>query len=214
MIKLFTMALKIYSKDGYYAVKYASLTRKDKSLFIYLNDKSPIICEGNSSSFDVADDFRAVLFKVDEVYETILHQLYSLKEQMDSSDRAYFLILEMIKHIECEIHRDYVSNTAKGEKADDVFKLLKNQYLADYKLGDRKQDYYCGITYDVDLRMLQHEVDEDKEIKHCIAYLCDSNEVAADVEEMMKDNGFDTGDTDTYNNGGKEFSRYVYMYRK
>ena len=208
------MALKLYTKDGYYAVKYTSLTRKDKSLFIYLNEKNPIICDGNSSSFDTNEDFRVVLFKEDEAYENILQQLDSLKDRMERTDRAYFLILDMIRHIECEIHRDYVSNTAKGKKADDVFKLLKNQYLADYKLGDRKQDYYCGITYDVDLRMLQHENDDDKEIKHCVAYLCDSNEVAADVEALMKETGFDTGDTETYNNGGKEFSRYVYLYRK
>lgn len=208
------MALKLHTKDCYYAVKYTSLTRKDKSLFIYLNDKNPIICDGNSSSFDTDKDFRVVLFKEDVVYENIFQQLDSFKDQMESSDRAYFLILEMIKHIECEIHREFVINNAQGKDAGFISKCLQNQYLAERKLGDRKQNYYCGITYDVDLRMLQHEDDDAKKIKHCVAYLCDSNEVAAEVEEMMKENGFDTGDTDTYNNGGKEFSRYVYMYRK
>lgn len=208
------MALKIYTKDGSYAVRYTSLTRIDKSLFIYLNDESPIICDGNSSYFDTTDGFRVVLFKVNEVYEAILEQLVSLKDEMCTNERVYFSILEMIKHIECEIHRDYVVNTAYGKEASFVFNCLKNQYMAECSAGDRRDDFYCGITYDVDLRMLQHEDDSEKVIKHCIAYLCDTNEVAAGVEAMMKENGFDTGDTNTYNNGGNEFSRYVYMYRK
>lgn len=208
------MSIKLYSKDGKYAVKYTSLTRKDKSLFIYLNDKNPVICDGKSNLFKTDDDFRCVLFKEDDILETIHSQLESLKSQMESQERAYFLILDMIKHIECELHREYVVNMAKGKTAKEVFEYLKNQYLFNCKTGDSRKNFYCGITYDVDLRMLQHEDDDKKEIKHCVAYLCDTNEIAADVEAMMKDNGFDTGDTDTYNNGGKEFSRYIYMYRK
>ena len=80
------MSIKLYSKDGKYAVKYTSLTRKDKSLFIYLNDKNPVICDGKSNLFKTDDDFRCVLFKEDDILETILSLLESLKSQMESQE--------------------------------------------------------------------------------------------------------------------------------
>ena len=65
--------------------------------------------------------------------------------------------------------------------------------------------YYCGITNDLVRRDVEHNA------KRLGAINCHSFEVAKQLEELMHNEGFDTG---KQLGNGKENSVYVYVYKK
>ena len=67
-------------------------------------------------------------------------------------------------------------------------------------------NYYCGITNDLDRRQGEH-----KAPAYLYTCTCPSFKVACELEKMLHDAGFDTGEQVGH---GNEDSVYVYMYRK
>ena len=70
---------------------------------------------------------------------------------------------------------------------------------------ERKSNFYCGITNDLERRMNEHNVSQYFHVT------CDSFETAKQVESLLYQEGFDTGGQ---LGNGQEDTVYVYMYRK
>lgn len=95
----------------------------------------------------------------------------------------------------------------------DYFKMLYNAYQ---NPGDAHSSFYCGITNDMVNRKQTHEFEDyaGKEIETIFLVKCENLEMAAEVEKLMRDEGFDTGKSDTEANGAAPDTDFVYMYRK
>jgi predicted GIY-YIG superfamily endonuclease len=106
---------------------------------------------------------------------------------------------------------------ATSYSIDQIVELVINKYLSyfNFNEGKTKDDYYCGITNNLDKRMDEHrrndfEIVEDK----VFAWNCKNVDVAAEVEKRLGKLGFDIGDTKTLGNGGVENSTIVYLLEK
>ena len=98
--------------------------------------------------------------------------------------------------------------------AEDVKKLLYQQWLGLCAQDTTPSHYYCGITNDPDRRKEQHESELGETINYLCVCKCASSEIAGEVEELMAKKGFDIGDVDFGGNGGAEDSVYVYLFKK
>ncbi len=88
---------------------------------------------------------------------------------------------------------------------ESVKKLFRIAYLAHYKSGESRMDYYCGITNNIEERRSWHKV--DKFIK---TIECDSFETSSEMEKMLQKEGFYVGDRAGH---GRDNSVFVYMYK-
>ena len=68
-----------------------------------------------------------------------------------------------------------------------------------------KDDFYCGITNDIERREQEHNA----EILYCVK--ANSFEKAKELEQALHDEGYDTG---AQVGNGQEDSIYVYIYKK
>ena len=92
---------------------------------------------------------------------------------------------------------------------EDLGKALETfnaAYTGQHKANDTKQDFYCGITNDLEKRKSTHKVE-----KYAATIECDSFETSTAIEEALHDDGFDTGDQ---RGNGDDDSVFVYMYRQ
>ena len=112
------------------------------------------------------------------------------------------------------MEHNYKVKDATSFSIDLIVKLVNNQYLSCFNFNEdkTKDDYYCGITNNLDKRMDEHrrndfEIVEDK----VFAWNCKNVEVAAEVEKRLGKLGFDIGDTNTLGNGCAENSTLVYL---
>ncbi len=89
-----------------------------------------------------------------------------------------------------------------------ISSFFENAYLIVFKPGDLKNDYYCGVTDDLERRAAEHKI----EVKDYVyTYKCDTSERALSVEKALCESGFDTGKETGH---GQKNSIYIYMYRK
>lgn len=85
----------------------------------------------------------------------------------------------------------------------------------DFKSGDLKKSFYCGITNDVDVRMEQHRTsDFSIAEEHVCAYVCANVGVAKQVEGLLGEAGYDIGGQNAAGNGAAETSCIVYFLKK
>ena len=75
-----------------------------------------------------------------------------------------------------------------------------------------KSHYYCGICADVKQNVYRHKVQHSEGFIRY--YKCSDRQIAGEVEQLLKAQGFDAGDTDAFANGSTEDSIYVYMIEK
>ena len=115
------------------------------------------------------------------------------------------------------MEHNYKVKDATSYSIDLIVELVNNQYLSYFNFNEykTKNDYYCGITNNLDKRMDEHrrndfEIVEDR----VFAWNCENADVAAEVEKRLGELGFDIGDTKTLGNGGVENSTIVYLLEK
>ena len=115
------------------------------------------------------------------------------------------------------MEHNYKVKDATSFSIDQIVDLVNNQYLLYFNFNEdkTKDDYYCGITNNLDKRMEEHrrndfEIVEDK----VFAWNCENVDVAAEVEKRLGELGFDIGDTKTLGNGCVESSTIVYLLKK
>lgn len=82
---------------------------------------------------------------------------------------------------------------------------FNQHYDESRKTGDTKNNFYCGITCDLERRANEHNASFICHIK------CDTFDTAQELEKQLHAQGYDTGDKV---GNGQENSIYVYMYRK
>ena len=115
------------------------------------------------------------------------------------------------------MEHNYKVKEATSFSIDLIVELVNNQYLSYFNINKdkTKDDYYCGITNNLDKRMEEHRC-EDFEIveDRVFAWNCENADVAAEVEKRLGELGFDIGDTKTLGNGGVENSTIVYLLEK
>lgn len=103
---------------------------------------------------------------------------------------------------------DYGVKNATGFTANQIAELMEEVYKSNFKYGETKNDYYCGITQeDVSDNLTRHRITH-----YLVAYQCDNAEIAAEVETILGQKGFNIGDADG-GNGGNNQSVVVYMYK-
>ena len=103
---------------------------------------------------------------------------------------------------------DYGVRNATGRTANQIAELMENVYTSTFKYGETKNDYYCGITQeDVSDNLTRHHI-----TRYLVAYQCENAEIAAEVETILGQKGFNIGDADG-GNGGNDQSVVVYMYK-
>lgn len=120
--------------------------------------------------------------------------------------------------------QDFVSETKmipvvsmKGRTADEIVFYLHQWFICNSITSEQIPNlYYCGITNDVDSRIATHKCEDHngKDIKTLVAIECDSQEIAAEVEDRMGNLGFDIGNPPHKGNGAASDSRFVYLYKK
>ena len=115
------------------------------------------------------------------------------------------------------MEHNYKVKDATSFSIDQIVGFVNNQYLSCFNINKdkTKDDYYCGITNNLDKRMEEHRC-EDFEIveDRVFAWNCENVDVAAKVEKRLGELGFDIGDTKTLGNGGVENSTIVYLLEK
>ena len=89
--------------------------------------------------------------------------------------------------------------TQTVEWFDNIFELNKAP-------GDDKKSFYCGITSNLEVRRVQHNVKQFLGTTRC-----DTFDTAKKLELAMYDAGYDTG---KQLGNGTEESIYCYLYKK
>lgn len=99
--------------------------------------------------------------------------------------------------------------------AEAIAELMDDHFMAKYNLGDDgREQCYCGIASDMYQNRSRHESEDGHQIEYTCVFKCKDAYTAGLVEQLMKEKGYDIGGTDTFANGGKESSVFVYMYKK
>lgn len=94
------------------------------------------------------------------------------------------------------MEHNYKVKDATSFSIDLIVELVNNQYLSYFNINKdkTKDDYYCGITNNLDKRMEEHRC-EDFEIveDRVFAWNCENVDVATEVEKRLGKLGFDIG---------------------
>ena len=118
-------------------------------------------------------------------------------------------------HIISELCYDYSYIDATKYSVNMIKEGIDFIFESCYDPGELKNSFYCGITNDLDIRMQQHrerdfEIVDDK----VYAWVCAIAPVAAEVENLAGNAGYDIGETNNIGNGGEEDSIIVYLLKK
>ena len=88
---------------------------------------------------------------------------------------------------------------------NDALQAFIQAYLYRYSYGETRNNYYCGITDDLDRRSKEHNASFIKTME------ADTFEGAKKLEKALDEAGFDAGD---HVGNGTEKSVFIYMYKK
>lgn len=123
-------------------------------------------------------------------------------------------VRQLLLHIESDKHQ-YTYTDVKLLSKNEIVELIKQNMLIDFKSGDLKKSFYCGITNDVDIRMEQHRTSNFSIVDERVcAYVCANIEVAKQVERLLGEAGYDIGGQNAAGNGAAESSCIVYFLKK
>lgn len=218
--------LRIYKEDttSRYVVYYNSLTSERHTLLLFLSDKAKAEIYDKETRSDVFVDFltethttpssyHIVLFHEKPVSEIIKalniiigsHQPSSLEEWSFYFMRAHLLAYQ---------NRETIYTDCRKAAVNSVKDIIESQYLMYmHQTGIPRSDFYIGITNDVDIRLESHEKDDNLTIDKALAFLCDSNKIAVEVENLLgkRANGFDCGQPTSISAGKPDCTRYIYL---
>lgn len=123
-------------------------------------------------------------------------------------------VKQLLLHIESDKYQ-YTYTDVKLLSKNEIVELIEQNMLIDFKSGDLKKSFYCGITNDVDIRMEQHRTsDFSIADERVCAYVCANVEVAKQVERLLGEAGYDIGGQNAAGNGAAETSCIVYFLNK
>lgn len=123
-------------------------------------------------------------------------------------------VKQLLLHIESDKYQ-YTYTDVKLLSKNEIVELIEQNMLIDFKSGDLKKSFYCGITNDVDIRMEQHRTSNFSIVDERVcAYVCANVEVAKQVERLLGEAGYDIGGQNAAGNGAAESSCIVYFLKK
>lgn len=123
-------------------------------------------------------------------------------------------VKQLLLHIESDKYQ-YTYTDVKLLSKNEIVELIEQNMLIDFKSGDLKKSFYCGITNDVDIRMEQHRTSNFSIADERVcAYVCANVEVAKQVEKLLGEAGYDIGGQNAAGNGAAETSCIVYFLKK
>lgn len=123
-------------------------------------------------------------------------------------------VKQLLLHIESDKYQ-YTYTDVKLLSKNEIVVLIEQNKLINFKSGDLKKSFYCGITNDVDIRMEQHRTsDFSIADERVCAYVCANVEVAKQVERLLGEAGYDIGGQNAAGNGAAETSSIVYFLKK
>lgn len=123
-------------------------------------------------------------------------------------------VRQLLLHIESDKYQ-YTYTDVKLLSKNKIVELIEQNLLIDFKSGDLKKSFYCGITNDVDIRMEQHRTSNFSIVDERVcAYVCANVEVAKQVEKLLGEAGYDIGGKNAAGNGAAESSCIVYFLKK
>lgn len=123
-------------------------------------------------------------------------------------------VKQLLLHIESDKYQ-YTYTDVKLLSKNEIVELIEQNMLIDFKSGDLKKSFYCGITNDVDIRMEQHRTGNFSIADERVcAYVCANVEVAKQVERLLGEAGYDIGGQNAAGNGATETSCIVYFLKK
>ena len=123
-------------------------------------------------------------------------------------------VKQLLLHIESDKYQ-YTYTDVKLLSKIEIVELIEQNMLIDFKSGDLKKSFYCGITNDVDIRMEQHRTSNFSIADERVcAYVCANVEVAKQVEKLLGEAGYDIGGQNAAGNGAAETSCIVYFLKK
>lgn len=123
-------------------------------------------------------------------------------------------VKQLLLHIESDKYQ-YTYTDVKLLSKNEIVELIEQNMLIDFKSGNLKKSFYCGITNDVDIRMEQHRTSNFSIVDERVcAYVCANVEVAKQVERLLGEAGYDIGGQNAAGNGAAESSCIVYFLKK
>lgn len=123
-------------------------------------------------------------------------------------------VKQLLLHTESDKYQ-YTYTDVKLLSKIEIVELIEQNMLIDFKSGDLKKSFYCGITNDVDIRMEQHRTSNFSIADERVcAYVCANVEVAKQVEKLLGEAGYDIGGQNAAGNGAEETSCIVYFLKK
>ncbi len=123
-------------------------------------------------------------------------------------------VKQLLLHTESDKYQ-YTYTDVKLLSKIEIVELIEQNMFIDFKSGDLKKSFYCGITNDVDIRMEQHRTSNFSIADERVcAYVCANVEVAKQVEKLLGEAGYDIGGQNAAGNGAAETSCIVYFLKK
>ena len=123
-------------------------------------------------------------------------------------------VKQLLLHIESDKYQ-YTYTDVKLLSKNEIVVLIEQNKLINFKSGDLKKSFYCGITNDVDIRMEQHRTSNFSIADERVcAYVCANVGVAKQVERLLGEAGYDIGGQNAAGNGAAESSCIVYFLKK
>ena len=123
-------------------------------------------------------------------------------------------VKQLLLHIESDKYQ-YTYTDVKLLSKNEIVVLIEQNKLINFKSGDLKKSFYCGITNDVDIHMEQHRTSNFSIADERVcAYVCANVEVAKQVERLLGEAGYDIGGQNAAGNGAAESSCIVYFLKK
>ena len=144
----------------------------------------------------------------------IKEHIHDIIVNVSNDEPQDYDVKQLLLHIESD-NNQYTYSDVNLLSKNEIVELIEQNMLIDFKSGDLKKSFYCGITNDVDIRMEQHRTsDFSIADERVCAYVCANVEVAKQVERLLGEAGYDIGGQNAAGNGAAETSCIVYFLKK
>lgn len=147
-------------------------------------------------------------------HNQIKKHIHDIIDNVSKVEPQNYDVKQLLLHIESD-KCQYTYTDVKLLSKNEIVELIEQNMLIDFKSGDLKKSFYCGITNDVDIRMEQHRTSNFSIADERVcAYVCANVEVAKHVERLLGEAGYDIGGQNAAGNGAAETSCIVYFLKK
>lgn len=216
-------SLSYYSKDSSVWILYRSPVHWKYTIMaeVDLSTNTISIYKGdNTDDRHVISDFIYSNNKPRELEQTgcdlgLIQSALETLDELSEDDNVFYIVQDLKKHILSEnmLFDAQVNNELERSLTKDEVISIIEVYRGMYLEFASKEKCYAGITGDLDIRMYQHNHDDEyKPGSIGIGILCCNRSMAIAVEQELHSIGYQS-ETDKPGNGARDTSCIVYIYR-